>query len=132
MKKKSCNRAREAIESLGDTRRGHQGWLSLRRHVRRCPDCGAYLARTESVIEALDEIQRVSAPDELLEAVMDGLIPELFYESPAVEESSRGRRGLLVLAGAAGIGVTAAVALAARRHKVGQNGEEELTSIGTA
>jgi len=63
---------------------------------------------------------------------MDGLIPELFYESPAVEESSRGRRGLLVLAGAAGIGVTAAVALAARRHKVGQNGEEELTSIGTA
>jgi len=132
VKKKSCNRAMEAIESLGDTRHRRHGWLFLRRHVRRCSDCGAYLTRMESVIEALDEIQPVSAPGELLEAVMDRLLPRLSYESPTFEERSRGHLGLLVFAGAAGLGVAVAIALAVWRHIVGQQGEEELASIGTA
>ena len=86
----------------------------------------------ESVIEALDEIQPVCAPDELLQALTDCLRPKLSYESPAVEEGSHGHRGLLVLAGAAGLGVAVAIALAVWRHLVGQQGDEELASIGTA
>lgn len=132
MKEKSCNGAMEAIESLGDTSHRRQGWLFLRRHVRRCSDCCAYLTRMESVIEALDELQSVSAPYELLEAVMGCLLPRLSYESPTVEEPSQGHRGLLVLAGAAGLGVAVAIALAIWRHIVGQQGDEELASVGTA
>jgi hypothetical protein len=132
VKEKTCNRAMEAIESLGDTRHRRHGWLLPRRHVRRCSDCGAYLTRMESVIETLDEIQRVSAPNGLLEAVMDCLLSRLLYESPTVEERSHGHRGLLVLAGAAGLGVAAAIALAVWIHVAGQHGDEKLASIGTA
>ena len=132
MKKNSCDRAMEAIENLGDNGHRPHGWLYLKRHVGRCSDCGVYLTRMESVIEALDELQPVSAPDELLEAVMGRLHPRLSYESPTVEEPSQGHRGLLVLAGAAGLGVAVAIALAVWRHIVGQQGDEELASIGTA
>jgi len=132
VKEESCNMAMEAIESLGDTRHRRDGWLFLRRHVRRCSDCCEYLTRMESVIEALDELQPVSAPDEILEAVMGRLRPRSLYESPTVEERSHGHRGLLVLAGAAGVGVGVAIALAVSRHTVGQQGDEELASIGTA
>lgn len=127
MKKKSCNRAMEAIESLGDTGHRRHGWLFLRRHVRRCSDCGVYLTRMDSVIEALAETQRVSAPDELLEAVMDRLRSRLLHESPTVEESSHGHRGLLVLAGAAGLGVAVAIALTVRRHIVGKTATKRLS-----
>jgi hypothetical protein len=86
----------------------------------------------ESVIHALDGIQQVSAPAELLESVMCGLLPGSAYQSPVAEEGSHGHRGLLVFAGAAGLGVAVAIALAVWRHMVGQQGEEELASIGTA
>src|SRR5450756_3145239 len=67
-----------------------------------------------------------AASDVYKRQVMDCLCSRLLHESPTVEESSHGHRGLLVLAGAAGLGVAVAIALTVRRHIIGKTATKRL------
>ncbi len=128
----SCDRAVGAIEDLGDGDLGPVKWLLLKRHARKCGGCGAYLRRMEAVINALAELGRVSAPEDLIEAVMACLLSTVTPVAEHMEAEVHGRRNLLLMAGAAGFGVAVAVALAIARWVFGREEEESLAPIATA
>ncbi len=127
-----CARSVDAIESLGDGEVGRVKWLLLKRHAGRCRKCGSYLNRMEAVIQALAGLERVTAPDDLVEAVMACLLSGVgAVELHAVAEE-HGRRNLLLVAGATGLGVAVAVAVAVARWVVGREHDEGLAPIGSA
>jgi hypothetical protein len=128
----SCNRALGAIEDLGDGDLGKVKRLLLKRHARRCGGCSAYLSRMEAVIEALAALGRVSAPEDLFEAVMACLLTTVATDAGHLEAEVHGRRNMLLVAGAAGVGVAVAVTLAVMRWVLGRQEEESLAPIVTA
>jgi hypothetical protein len=128
----SCEKALGAIEDLGDGDLGRVKWLLLKRHARKCGGCRAYLKRMEAVLEALAELGRVSAPEDLIDAVMACLLSTVTPLGEYAEAEVHGHRNLLLVAGAAGLGVAVAVALAIVRWVVGREEEESLAPIGTA
>lgn len=128
----SCDRALGAIEDLGDGDLGKVKWLLLKRHARRCGGCSAYLSRMEAVIEALAALGRVSAPEDLFDAVMACLLTSVATDAGHLEAEVHGRRNLLLVAGAAGVGVAVAVTLAVMRWVLGHQEEESLAPIVTA
>jgi len=134
----SCGRAVDAIEDLGDGDLGRVKWLLLKRHARRCERCGAHLKRMEAVIEALAELSRVPAPEELVDAVMVYILSSVAPVEEHLQAVEHGRRNMILVAGAAGLGVAVAVALAivrwvlGREHLVGPDQEESLAPMGMA
>ncbi len=131
MKEDSCGRAMTAIEELGDGDLGRVRWLLLRRHARRCGNCGSNLKRMEAVIDALSELTRVRAPDDLVEAVMACLMSGV-SNAGARAEAERANRNIFIYAGAAALGVAVAVALGIVRWVVGRDRQEGLATIGSA
>ena len=125
-----CVRAVDAIEDLGDGDLGRVKRLLLKRHADRCRKCGSYLMRMEAVIQALAELVRVTAPDDLVEAVMACLLSGAGAVELHAETEEHGRRNLLLVAGAAGLGVAVAVAIV--RWVVGREHEEGLAPMGSA
>jgi len=86
---------------------------------------------TRAVVRALDDMQRIQAPDGFQEAVMARLMLGVPFEVE-VEEQPHGHRGLLVFAGAAGVGVGVAIGLAVWRYIAGHEGDENMAAIGSA
>ena len=84
-----------------------------------------------AVIRALDDMQRVPAPDGFHEAVMARLMLGVPVEIE-VEEESHGHRGLFVFAGAAGVGVGVAIGVAAWRYIAGHDRDDKMAAIGSA
>lgn len=134
----SCDRAVGAIDELGDGDLGRVKWLLLTRHARKCGECGAYLERMQAVIQALAEYGHVSAPDDLVDAVMACILSSVTPVEEHLEAVEHGRRNLFLVAGAAGVGVAVAVALAivrwvvGREPVVGPEQDDGLAPMGTA
>ncbi len=84
-----------------------------------------------AVVRALDDMQRIPAPDGFHEAVMARLMLGVPIEVE-VEEESYGHRGLLMFAGAAGVGVGVAIGVAAWRYMAGHDRDEKMAAIGSA
>ncbi len=129
--KKDCARAAQAIADFGDGNVSRLRWVLLRRHVKDCPECGAYLNRMSAVLEALAQMQDIRAPEHFAALVMRRLL-----EGPsplAGDEMSEphGRRNLLWVL-AAGLGVLAAVGLAVVRWAVGRYPHKKLAVAGPA
>lgn len=127
-----CARAVDAIEGLGDGEVGRVKWLLLKRHAGKCRKCGSYLGRMEAVIQALAGLERVTAPDDLVEAVMACLLSSAGAVELHAEAEEHNRRNLLLVAGATGLGVAVAVALAVVRWVFGREHEEGLAPMGSA
>lgn len=127
-----CARALDAIEEVGDGDLGRVKWLLLRRHARRCGRCGQQLIRMEAVIKALTELERVTPPADLVEAVMSCLLSGINSVERHAEAEEHARRNLILVAGAASLGVAVAVALAIVRWVLGREHDEGLAPIGSA
>ncbi len=84
-----------------------------------------------AVVRALDDMQRIPAPDGFNEAVMARLMLGVPFEVE-VEEEPRGHRGLFVFAGAAGVGVGVAIGLAVWKYIAGHDRDEKMAAIGSA
>jgi predicted anti-sigma-YlaC factor YlaD len=123
-----CTRAAGAIEDMGDGKVGRLRWMLLRRHVKECDECGSYLDRMTAVVEALAGVERLQAPEDLLELVMSSLAQLAAVRSE--EPHGHVRRNLL-LAAAAGAGV-AAVGVAVARRALGREAEVEVAVAGPA
>jgi hypothetical protein len=132
LKENSCGRATVAIEDLGDGDLGHVKWLLLRRHARKCRQCGPNLNRMEAVIRALAELRRVAAPDDLVEAVIACLLSGVPVVEAHVQARERGRRNLILVFVGAGLGVAVAVALAIVRWVTGRENDEGFATMGSA
>jgi hypothetical protein len=134
----SCDRAVGAIDELGDGDLGRVKWLLLKRHARKCKECAGYLGRMETLIEALSEFGSVRAPEDLVDTVMAYLLSSVAPIEDHLVEVEHGRRNMFLVVGAAGLGVTAAVALAIVRWVLGRapgaatDGDDGLAPIGTA
>ena len=127
-----CARAVDAIESLGDGEVGRVKLLFLKRHAGKCRKCGSYLNRMEAVIQALAGLERVTAPDDLVEAVMACLLSSAGAVERHAEAEEHSRRNLLLVAGATGLGVAVAVAVAVVRWVFGREHEEGLAPMSSA
>jgi len=134
----SCDRAVGAIDEMGDGDLGKVKWLLLKRHARKCKECAGYLGRMENLIEALAEFGPVRAPDDLVDTVMACLLSSVAPVEDHLVVIEHGRRNLFLVVGAAGLGVTVAVALAIVRWVLGRapgaatDGDDVLAPIGTA
>lgn len=124
----TCARAVSAIEDLGDGGLGRTRSLLLKRHALRCGTCGSYLKRMEAVFDALCELDRVSAPGDLVEAVMTCLLSGVREEFAA---ETRGRN-VFLYAGAAAFGIAVAVAVGVARWVAGREHDERLAAVGSA
>jgi hypothetical protein len=128
----SCTRAVDAIDDLGEGDLGRVKGLLLERHARRCGECASYLNRMGTVVEGLARLGKVYAPDDLVGSVMAHLISG----DDSVEEQGaagkRGRRNLVLVAGAAGVGVGAAIGLAIARWVIGRERGEALAPVSSA
>lgn len=86
-----------------------------------------------AVVRALDDMQRIPAPDGFHEAVIARLMLGVPVEVEVeVEGEPHGHRGLLVFAGAAGVGVGVAIGVAAWRYIAGHDRDEKMAAIGSA
>lgn len=85
--------------------------------------------RMRTVLKTLKEMKRVPAPPGLERAVLTGLrtAPR---EAPV--GIPRGRRGLPLLLGMAGLGVVFAVGVAVWRHLTGQREGKGIAAVGQA
>jgi hypothetical protein len=128
----NCDRAVCAIEDFSDGDLGRLRWRLLKRHAGRCGACGAYLKRMEAVLEALAELGRVPAPEDLLDAVMASLVSTATPVEERAGAEVRGRRNLALLALAAGLGLALAVAVAILRWTGGREEGDGLVPAGTA
>jgi predicted anti-sigma-YlaC factor YlaD len=126
---RECLRAEHAIEDLADGSIGRVRWMFLRRHVSECSECGTYLNRMSAVVEALADMEHLTAPEDFVALVMAGLIGAA-SRALGEAETEHGRRNLLIVVGAAGLGVAVAVTLAVIRWAMGKEPEENL-AIGT-
>ncbi|MFH1151059.1 MAG: hypothetical protein V1748_11360 [Actinomycetota bacterium] len=122
-----CRRAADAIESMGDGEVSRREVRFLESHVEECAECESYLDRMRLVLAALGEMKRVPAPEELLEAVMAYLMGAVRPEAGGERQPHR-RRGVLVLAGAAGVGVAVAAAVAISRWSGGHRPDDGLAA----
>ena len=92
----------------------------------------------ETLIEALSEFGSVRAPEDLVDTVMAYLLSSVAPIEDHLVEVEHGRRNMFLVVGAAGLGVTAAVALAIVRWVLGRapgaatDGDDGLAPIGTA
>jgi predicted anti-sigma-YlaC factor YlaD len=123
-----CARAGKAIEDLGDGRVGRVRWMFLTRHVKDCPECGTYLERMSAVVEALSEMQRVSAPEDFAALVMARVVQGILGTGRAEGAVPERRSRNVVWVAAAGAGVAIAVALAIVRWVLGRERPEELAA----
>jgi len=127
----SCARAVDAIADLGEGDLGRVKGLLLERHARRCGQCASYLNRMGTVVEGLAGLGRVYAPHDLVEAVMAPLISAEGGVEEKVEARKHGRRNLVLVAGAAGVGVGAAIGLAIARWVIGREHGEALAPVSS-
>lgn len=127
-----CSRTLGAIEELGDGDLGRLKSALMRRHARSCRSCGGHLTRMEAVVHALAGLERMPAPEDLLELVMACLVPYSGDRCLDHAAEERGRRNLLLVAGAAGFGLALAVALGVVRWALGRDHEDGLAPVGSA
>lgn len=126
----ACDRTRSAIEGLGDGMVKPSEWLFARKHMRSCPECASYCERMRAVLEAFEEMERVGAPGDFADSLM-----ELLRGWPSVEAETGlgwGRRGFVYLAGAAGAGAAVALAITLRRRLTGRQETDNLAPAGSA
>jgi len=129
-KDRKCVRAQNAIEELGDGHTSRIRWMFLRRHVKDCGECGAFLERMSAVVEALSEMRRLSAPSDFASLVMARLAGGSTGATAEPAEEPRVRHTLLWVA-AASLGVAIGLALAIQRWIIGKEGKEKFAAASS-
>jgi hypothetical protein len=128
----NCERAVGAIGEIGERDLGRVKGFLLERHTRRCGSCASYMHRMGTVVNGLSRLGRVYAPEDLVETVMACLVTT----DPGIEDNNavehHGRRNLVLMVGAAGIGVGTAVGLAIARWVIGREHPDSLAPAGSA
>jgi anti-sigma factor RsiW len=91
--------------------------LAIRRHLSRCPECKAELARYESLVQGLDSLQAVTveAPPQLVDALM--AIPAQAGSLDAVRTHVLRNRNAYIGGAAAAVAVAGAVGAALWRSR---------------
>ncbi|MBN2169284.1 MAG: zf-HC2 domain-containing protein, partial [Actinobacteria bacterium] len=115
-----CEFALRTIEMLGDEKLGPGRRSRLRRHIETCPECKAYFERMTAVIDILDNMPRISAPEGFADKVLEVIMAYM----PAGDldlTDEHGHRKVWI-AGAV-FGVSLALGLAVVRHFVEHEGE---------
>lgn len=119
----SCEFALKTIEVLGDQKLGPGRRNRLMRHIETCPECKEYFERMTAVIDILENMPRVPAPEGFTDKILELILAYM----PAGELDGTDEHGhrKVWIAGAV-FGVSVALGLAVIKHFTEHEGEHGL------